>query len=235
MKKFLIGLTVVVFAVLAALYFGLNMMIKTGIESYAPKVLGADVRVGSSSVSIFSGTGSLRQVTIGNPHGFDAPYAMKLGRIHVKIDPRSLFSDVIRVQEIIVDQPDLYYEVSTQGSNINALKKQTQLNTPKTSTTTQQKTRKKMVIDYLKISEGTLRPALSGLEGAETVVRLPGIEMKNLGSKNPQLAGNVIEQVFEVVASRVATTASRTHFQSAAKELGQGLNAAKDSLMSVFE
>ncbi|MBT8146045.1 MAG: hypothetical protein KJN90_04285 [Gammaproteobacteria bacterium] len=121
MKKILIGLIVILVIVVGGVFYAFDSLLKGGIESAGSSVLQTDVTVGSVGVSPLSGSGGIQQLRIGNPQGFNEPYAMELGGLDVAIDTSSVFSDVIVIDRIIIEQPVITYETRITTDNIRAL------------------------------------------------------------------------------------------------------------------
>ena len=78
-KGIVIGVPVVIIAAIIVFYFSFNSIVKNGVEAMGPKVLGADVAMEEVNISMFSGKGQLKGITIGNPDGFHTESAFRLG------------------------------------------------------------------------------------------------------------------------------------------------------------
>ena len=96
-------------------------LIKTAVETYGPKYLGVDVRLGSADISLTEGTGELRGLVIGNPEGFDGPHTFSLGAIKLGLDPMGQSESLIRIRTIEVDAADLAMIAKGTDTNLQAL------------------------------------------------------------------------------------------------------------------
>ena len=96
-------------------------LIKTAVETYGPKYLGVDVRLGSADISLTEGTGELRGLVIGNPDGFDGPHAFSLGAIKLGLDPLGQSETLIRLRTIEIDAADLAMIARGTDTNLQAL------------------------------------------------------------------------------------------------------------------
>jgi len=121
MKKLLIGLVILIVVTVGVVFYAFDTILKGGIETAGSSVLQTDVTVGSVGVSPLSGSGGIQQLRIANPAGFNEPYAMELGGLDVAIDTGSVFSDVIVIDRIIIEQPVITYETRITTDNIRAL------------------------------------------------------------------------------------------------------------------
>lgn len=96
-------------------------LIKTAVETYGPRYLGVDVRLGSAEISLTEGTGELRGLVIGNPEGFDGPHSFSLGLIRLRLDPLGQSETLIRLRNIEVDSADLAMVARGTKTNLQAL------------------------------------------------------------------------------------------------------------------
>jgi hypothetical protein len=96
-------------------------LIKSAVETYGPKYLGVDVRLGSADISLTEGTGELRGLVIGNPEGFDGPHAFSLSAIKVGLDPLGQSETLIKVRTIEIDSADLAMIAKGRDTNLQAL------------------------------------------------------------------------------------------------------------------
>jgi len=106
---------------LVVLSVSLNSTIKVGVESIGAAITGTDVTLEDVDLSLFTGEGHLEKLVIGNPPGFQSNHAFYLGTVHVKADLKSIWSDTIRIQEIFVDSPEIFFESTPSGSNISII------------------------------------------------------------------------------------------------------------------
>lgn len=121
MKKVLLTLLVVILGLGIFAYLNFESGIRRSIEVAGSRALGTAVTVSGLSLSPFSGEGSIRGLTIANPEGFDAPYAMELGGLDVSVNVGTLFDDIIEINSIIIDDAKVTYETTLVRDNIRAL------------------------------------------------------------------------------------------------------------------
>src|SRR4030095_1227005 len=122
MKKWILRIAIAVVALLivavvaAAMFMG--SIIKKGVETVGPTITKTDMKLDSASLSILSGSGSLKGFLLGNPQGYTTPQAIKVGKVELGVKPGTVFSDKIRITHIRVESPDITLE--TQGVNFMA-------------------------------------------------------------------------------------------------------------------
>jgi len=112
-----VGILVLIVGIAAYwLVHNLDSIVANAIEKVGSRVTGVPVSVSGVSISLKEGTGSIRDLTIGNPPGFDSPYALKLKSVKVTIDTASLGGSPLKIREIAVDGADLIAEISAAAS-----------------------------------------------------------------------------------------------------------------------
>jgi len=99
----------------------LDSIVAGAIEKAGSQATGVPVAVSGVSISLKEGRGEIRGLTVGNPAGFDGPYALKLGSIALAIDTESIGSDPVRIKQISVDGARLLAEIKV-GAGINLAK-----------------------------------------------------------------------------------------------------------------
>ena len=124
MKKLLIILgglfaLLVIGGVVASFFLG--TVVTKAVNTFAPKVTGTPVTLESTSISPFTGSGTLKGLFVGNPTGWKSPKAFSLGQAHVSIAPLSLLGDHIIVNEVLIDGPEFVYETNIVRNNIKDL------------------------------------------------------------------------------------------------------------------
>ena len=124
MKKLLIILgglfaLLVIGGVVATFFLG--SVVTKAVNTFAPKVTGTPVTLESTSISPFTGSGTLKGLFVGNPTGWKSPKAFSVGQAHVSIAPLSLLGDHIIVNEVLIDGPEFVYETNLVRDNIKDL------------------------------------------------------------------------------------------------------------------
>lgn len=112
------GLLVVGGLVAASL---LGSVVRKGITTVGPRLTGTPVTLEHVRLSPLSGSGSLTGLTVGNPPGWQSERAFSLGRIHLDLEPLSLLSDAIVIEELSIDGAQFVYETKLVRSNIKDL------------------------------------------------------------------------------------------------------------------
>ena len=106
LKRGLLILGVVVVLTVGGFFLltrALNAAIASGVETVGSQATVMPVKIEAVDISLFSGKGEIRGLTIDNPDDFDTDFAFELDRIFITLDIGSLRSDVIVIHEITID------------------------------------------------------------------------------------------------------------------------------------
>ncbi len=203
MKKTGKGLLIAV-VVLAVLVGGfvfsplLSMSVKKSIEHFGSKILQTEVSVGGVGINVLKGNIDISDLAVANPEGFKNPSAFMLGSISIDVDMKSLRQDVVVINSIIIDSPQITLEKG--GRNLKTL--MSNLDKPAEEAPegvkpkAEEKPGKKLIISNL-----TLQKATVNIEN-KMEVTLPNIFLKNLGSnEDPASIKEVVAQVLSEVTA----------------------------------
>lgn len=190
MKKFLIiGSLVFVGLLLAAFiaaYLLLSHGLKSIVESTGPKMTKTTVKLDSASLSPFSGSGRMSGLKIGNPEGFKTPLSISVGDMKASVRLGTIFSDPMIIESILIDAPEITYEMSLHGSNIDRIMK----NVDEYSGS-EKSTRKYIIKDFL-LTNGKINLSAGMLQGHAAPVPVPDLHLTNIGEAS---SGATMSQV----------------------------------------
>ena len=196
MKKIIVRvlLVLVVLAILAALavHLFLDSTVKRGVEVAGPMLTKTDVKIGSVSISLLSGSGTIKNFVLGNPEGFKSESAIQAGSTKLALKPASLLSDKVIVDVIDLQSPEITVEADLKSLSLNSINLKKILanleeatgskgdekaapNPPQPEATAG----KKLQVNDFRITGAKLR--LSAL-GQATSMSMPEIHLTNLGT-----------------------------------------------------
>lgn len=159
-------------------------------DSNAPITLVAFDRL---SVEPLKGLIQIDNLQIGNPQGFAHNNLATVGQFRLDIDPNSIQTATLLIEDILIDTPRIAYERQLAGDNIKALQTsiETALNKrddvmPKKEPTETpnpepDEAKQKVIIAHLLVQNGTVSAKLSALPSAP--IPLPNIERSNMGKE----------------------------------------------------
>jgi len=228
-RRILLVVVILVIAVIVAVSFYLGPIIKGAVEKVGPEIAKVPMELERARVSPLRGTAKLQGLVIGNPEGFKTPHSVKLAAFSMNMSIPSVFTDKILIREILIDGPDIVYEMSLSGSNIAKIQENAaggKEAEPREEEPAEEKADeggKKVQIDNLIIKNGKIRVSSGVMLGKAVVIPLPTIHLKDIGKeKEGASAAEVFSEVFGAVANGVvgAVTASGKLIGDGAKALG---------------
>ena len=214
MKRGLIIGGVVLAVVVAGIIFllaNLGSVIKAVVEKVGSEATKARVTLNEADVSITSGKGRLRGLTVGNPAGFKTASALELGEIGVEVDVSTVKSDVIVVKEIVIDAPKVTYEFAARGSNMETLRQNVEAyagGEREKPPAGGERKGPKLVIENLYIRDGRVNVSADFLKGEKVGVALPTIHLRDIGKTGGRNEGASGAEVAEKVIAAIGRTAT---------------------------
>lgn len=238
MKKFIAIAAIAIVAVIigVVVYIGSNIdgIVKAGVETYGPRFTGSEVRVANVSSSLLGGEVSVEGLFLGNPKGFKTAHAFKVNQVKVAVDIGSITSDVVRIKEIVIDAPDIIYEMAGTSSNIQAI----QANVAKaagasesSSSSSSSGPGKKVVIDNLYVRNSKAAVSAGMLGGKVVPLPLPDIHLTDIGKKsNGATMSEASKQVLDAITKAATDAVSKVDLKGLAEGAGKALEGVtKDS------
>lgn len=230
MKKILIrgGIVVVVLLIAAVVTIGLSLdtAIKKGVETVGPKIAKVDVKLDSANLSLFSGSGTLKGLMVGNPEGYKTPEAISVGEASVAVAPGSLLSDKIVVKSIRIQAPQVTFEFGPGGNNLQRIQENLQASTgggeakPAEEPPAESKPGKKLQVDEIIVTGGKVTLGAAMLGGKVIEAPLPEIRLNNLGQGPEGITGR---ELGRVILSQINQEALKTYTDKLAQAGAEAL------------
>ena len=244
-RGILIGGGVVVIAIAVGVYFlisNLGGIIKSTVEKYGSEILKAEVTLDEVDFSTSSGEAWLKGFNIGNPEGFKTDRAFALGAVNVTVDTGTITDDTIVIKEIVVDAPDITYELGGGGSNLNQLKENADAYTEVASRSggggDESADGKKLIIENLYIRQAKMNVSATFLGGEKFGATLPEIHLTDIGKdKGGAGPGEIVDKVMTALTDTATATVSNIDFGDMAgkvqEQLGGIMSGAGDAAGAV--
>ncbi len=260
MRKILIGIAalIVIIAIgVFVLFSNLEGIIKTAIEDNGSEVTQSNVSLDAVELNITSGSGGLKGLAVGNPSGFEQANIFELGVISMKVDIAKSDKSLIVINEILIDQPAVTYELNQTTNNVDALQKNVDEYMTKKGLKGDGSAKEsgeegpKIIIENLYIKNGKLKVFSPILAGKELGGNLPNIHMKDIGKKeggaSPEVvAAQIVDKLTESAMGVVTnlgigkTVGELTDGLGklggqVSDEAGKTLDKAGDAVKSIFK
>lgn len=194
MKKYIvrIAIAVVVLVILAIVVITLSLdsIIKKGVETVGPQVTRTELKLDGVSLSILSGSATLKGFMLGNPEGYKTASAIRASEVSVGVKPGSVLSDKVHVTHVKVIGPEITFE-GTLGTannlskileNVDASTGGGGTNTAATPPPANSGASQKLQVDDFLISGAKVNASLTMLGGKSYTVTIPDIHFSALGT-----------------------------------------------------
>lgn len=233
MKKIVIGAGVLaVLGVVVVVFFlsNLGTVITNGVEYFGSKVLQTEVTLKETEISATSGEGAMRGLKVGNPKGFETASAMEFSEVKLVLDVGTLTSSTIVVKEILIDAPQFTYELGSDGSNIDAIKRNIDSfvgssKNKSDSSKAESGDGKKLIIEKFILRDAKVNINMVGLKGNSMTVSLPTIQLNDIGKeKGGASPGEVAAEIFESINQQIGKAVKVIDLELA-KELVEGVTS----------
>ncbi len=209
MKKIILGAILILFVTIGfGVYYvlsNLDNIVKAAIETYGSEATQTAVRVDSVKLGLQDGSGAIYGLTVSNPKGYAAPQVFSLGEISTQVDLKSLSEEVIVIEHITVKAPEVFYELNSAGkSNLDELKQNISSGASGSSGSSANQgsgSEPKLIIRKFLFAEGNIHAKVVPLN-KNYELKLPKIEMSNLGGKNGATPTQIANQILKILTDR---------------------------------
>jgi len=216
MKKIILGLVLLItIAIAGGVYYvltNLDSLVEAAIEKYGSEATQTSVLVDSVKINLADGAAGISGLTIANPAGYDLPYAFSLGEIRAGIDLQSLQQEPYIINEITVLAPQVFVEINEdKKTNLNELKKnlvagsapavQDKKSQPAAEGDTKEP---RLIIRRITFADGNIQAKVAALDNKEYQLKLPGLDMTDLGGKKGATATELASEILKRLTDRAS-------------------------------
>lgn len=233
MKKLMIGLVVVIVllgVLLWLAYSNLDKIVARLIEQTGSEVTQTAVEVGGVELDLLNGKAALAQLTVANPAGFSSPTIFTLERIAVAIDVETLGASPVVIDEVVVRQPGVDFEMDQAGrSNVDVLRKNVAEysaaretpagSEPAAGEGAAQGEQMRLRIRQLRFEGGRLSAVSALRPGQPVEVTLPAFTMNDIGGGNGATPDAIAREVLDRLARQAADAAKKAGVDKVKAEL----------------
>ncbi len=221
-KKLLIGgggvllvLVVFIWQVVA----NLDSIVAGVIEDVGTDVLQSKVTVSDVSIELSEGKAGVGEITIANPAGYSSANIFTMEGIQVDIDLQSLGSDVLVIESIRIQNPQIVLEDDgAGGSNMQTLLDNIESASAAAGEAAGGNTTR-MIIKQFVFSGGRVTATTKLKPGKTLEFKLPPIKMSDIGQAEGGVTADVVmEQVVGKLARRVMEQALKSGIDRALKD-----------------
>ncbi len=216
MKKVILGLMlIIVLAIAGSVYYlltNLDALVEAAIEKYGSEATQTTVLVDSVKINLTDGAAGISGLTIANPAGYDLPYVFSLAEIRAGIDLQSLQQEPYVINEITVLAPQVFVEINEdKKTNLNELKKKLTAGSTaksqdkKPSSPAEDSAKEpRLIIRRVTFADGTIQAKVAALQNKEYELKLPGLDMSNLGGSKGATATELASEILKRLTDRAS-------------------------------
>ena len=239
MKKVILGLVlIIILAIVGGVYYvltNLDALVEAAIEKHGSEATQTAVRVDSVKIDLSNGAGGISGLTIANPKGFTRPYAFSLGEIRTGIDLQSLQEEPYIIDEITILAPQVFVEINEGNkTNLNELKNNLISGTSSRSATNDNKeqapaegsaSEPRLIIRRVTFADGTIQASVAALQNKEYQLKLPGLDMKDLGGSNGATGSELASEILKRLTDRASEIVQKDIIDAELNKLKDKANA----------
>ncbi len=172
-----------------AVYSNLDRIVRIATEKAMAYALDVPVTVGGAKVKPTEGLIEFHEIVIPNPPGYKTDRAMRFGLVRAQADLKSFRTDEPLIRLIQVSGAEITMEAKKEGSNLEALIKNAQRLAPKDAEEPppQEESQKAVKIERVLVEGAKARVAIPYMDGKTVDLKLPKIEMTDLGGKKEKV------------------------------------------------
>jgi uncharacterized protein involved in outer membrane biogenesis len=230
-KKLGIGLIVVIGLIALGFYWvtsNLDGIVKQMVETYGSEATGTKVTLEGVEIDLVGGTVALTGLTVANPEGYAAEHAFSLATISVSVDPQTLAEDVIVVKEVIIDKPEVTYELKGTKSNLDEIKDNVSGGGSSGDGEAEEYSGPKFIIDKVQFTGGTVNVSTDGIVQEDMSTELEAFTLRDIGKSK----GGVTPQE---IATEMTAALTGSALKAVTKEGVKGvLDKAGDKIKGLF-
>ena len=193
--------------------------------------------VGSVKIDAVNGECIISNFVVGNPKGFNTPYALKVDEFTVALDPASITDDVITIRKIAILAPEVIYEKGSRMTNFDAIQKNiADYVGPSDS---EPSPGKKLIVEEFKMRDSKAQATAPFMDGESVTVILPNLTKRNIGKAEggitpgelgQRIAGAMQKQLLKAVSFDQLGKAA----EQAGSAIGDAAGGAVDQIKSLF-
>jgi len=217
-KKIIIGMVVTLLLAMAGtvvyVLTNLDSIVKAAIEKFGSEATKTTVRVSSVKIKLSRGEGAIFGLTVANPSGFSSPYVITLDNISVRIEVKSIASNPVVIDNILVSGAEVFYEMKEDGTtNVDVLRKNLAASAS-SKEEHQHKSRKgkeiKLRVRKLVFEKGKVHVHVAKVMEQPFSIELPRLELADIGQHTGAAPSDIARTVATALAEETAKVVAKT-------------------------
>ncbi len=245
MKRFFITLVLVLIGTTWGAKTFIGKLIVDGISAAGTAALGVPFSCQSITVGLLAGQLDIGGIEVSGPQGFKTVKCVRIEDVGVDCKITSLLSDVITLDEIHVQRPEITLEIGKGGSNLGHFlkrlesRREKRAHEPRRARADREPDEKRQfLVERIVIEEAQVHVSADAFLKADLTFTLPTITLEDIGNtgangeRQPVDFAGILEQVFGAISASASTRAGLP------TDLGNVLSGETidlDGLKSIFK
>ncbi len=234
--RVIVVLAVLVGLALTLIIFRGGQVVKESVNRLGPRILGVEVTLDNAQFHPLRGYISLHGLTVGNPEGFHTENLLAVRQLEVDLNLRSLLTDTIVIERVLIDAPQITYEVGLRRTNLGTLVAQLEAryngnseeiaeeDLPPPAELVLAEAGKTVVIKELILADARAQVSATAARGRVVPIQLSTITLNDLGGEDQSLA-QIVTEVLKAVLGAVTNAVG-----GAGDVLGDGITSALEGI-----
>jgi hypothetical protein len=241
-QRLLGGVAVLLLAVALAavwVYRSLDGLVQRTIERVGSELLGTEVSVASVDVDLRAARATVRGIEVANPRGeglaFSNEPAIRIAAVDVSIEPASLAREPIALRDVEVHEPFVNLEVLASDVNLLVLRRNVDRARPAAADAAAPTEPRRFSVQRFAFGEGTIRADARAVGREVHELKLPKLELRELGGATGATPGELGKRVLEAFLARVLAQVAKDRVSELVeRELDELQEKAADALRSIL-
>ncbi|WP_282609463.1 hypothetical protein [Pelagibius sp. Alg239-R121] len=228
-------IAVVWFIVATFVFPSIESVVKAAVEKIGSDLTQTTVRLDDVKLSLTDGKGSLHGLHMTNPSGFGENDAFAFDRVAIKVDLTTLASDVIVINEVVIEKPRVLYELGEKGTNIDTIRKNVESQQGSEVKSDSGDT-PSFIIKNLYLRDGTVSVGATGLLDQQLSVPLPDIHLTDVGEEGAGASpADIVEQTLAAVGGGITSAVADINLDGIRRGVEDAASSAGDAIEGAAE
>lgn len=204
-------LVLVVGAALVYVYGNLDAIVARAIETHGSRIVGTEVTVGSVEVRLSEAKGTIRDLRVANPEGFDAPHAFAWDEVTIDIDTGSLSGEPWVLDAVRIAAPEVVLAADATGRiNLRELQRNLASDDDAPDEDAAPGPERRLRIRRFVFERGRVDLRTRQAGGRDVAIDLPKLELEELGGADGATPGELGRTLLRAYTAQVLKSAARS-------------------------
>lgn len=216
MKKLILPAVILCLVALLAVLLNLDRITVYAVNTWGPAIAKTEVRLGDVDTGLFDGQVIVKDIHVGNPHGFSLPQLLSAATVFMRFDSSTIFSNPLIIDRIEIDSLDIAYERIGRTDNVKTFLRNMGLpataaqaagaDTAAAAPPKRKQKGRRLVIRDLVIREARVTAIVSSSGSKALSFTLPELHLENVGGSSGAQPAEVARQVLAALYDRMPSS-----------------------------